>query len=289
MRIALVTAIAAHGLDEDMGPLLAALQAAAVRAEVLAWDDPTVSWARFDAALLRSTWDYARRHAEFLAWCERVGALTRLLNPLELVRWNSDKHYLAELERAGVAIVPTVFLEPGADPESLPPLPEFVVKPAVGAGSRDAARYRAGQRPAAVAHARRLLDTGRSVMVQPYLAAVDAVGETAMIFHDGRYSHAVRKDALLHPEGAASDRPADALFAAESIAAREPDGAELELARRVLAACPDPRPAYARVDVLPAAEGPRLLELELVEPSLFFAHAPGAADRFVQSLLARLH
>lgn len=289
MRIALVTAIAAHGLDEDMDPLLAALQAAGIRAQVLAWDDATVSWARFDAAVLRSTWDYARRHAEFLGWCERVGALTRLLNPHGLVRWNIDKHYLAELERAGVPIVPTVFLEPGADPDSLPSLPEFVVKPAVGAGSRDTGRYHAQQRAAALAHVRRLLETGRSVMVQPYLDAVDAVGETAMIFHDGRYSHAVRKDALLRPEGSASDHPADALFAPECISARDPDGAELELARRVLAACPDPRPAYARVDVLPDAGGPRLLELELVEPSLFFAHAPGAADRFVKSLLARLH
>ena len=96
-RIAIASALAALPLDEDLPALHAALDAAGLQHETLSWDDPTVSWQRFDAVLLRSTWDYTQRLPEFLAWCERVSALTRLLNPLSIVRWNTDKHYLGEL------------------------------------------------------------------------------------------------------------------------------------------------------------------------------------------------
>src|SRR5688500_8722371 len=109
-RIALATAIAAAGLDDDMPALLGACTKAGLHAQVLAWDDPTVSWQRFDAVLLRSTWDYTERLAEFLRWCERVDRVSKLFNPLPVLRWNTDKHYLAELaERGGIPTVPSTF------------------------------------------------------------------------------------------------------------------------------------------------------------------------------------
>lgn len=283
MKIALVTAIAAFALDEDLAPLAEALARAGASCSVVAWDDPTVSWGRFDVAVLRSPWDYTQRPQEFLAWCERIGTQTRLLNPLPVVRWNTDKHYLAELAANGVPVIDSVFLEPGGDPQSLPDHDEFVVKPAIGAGARDTQRYTRGDRAAAVAHAKRLLDAGRSVLVQPYLAQVDASGETALIFFDGVFSHAIRKGPLL----ARGEGPTQSLFAAEQIAAREPATAEFDAAHRALEAIPFGRLAYARVDLLPSPDGPRLLELELTEPSLFFAHAAGSADRFAATLLAK--
>src|SRR3546814_14117355 len=91
LRIALATAVAAFTLDEDMDPLLAACAQAGVTAQRVAWDDPTVSWQRFDAVLLRSTWDYTDRLEEFLAWCERVSTQTQLINPLDVVRWNRSE------------------------------------------------------------------------------------------------------------------------------------------------------------------------------------------------------
>ena len=288
-RIALVTAIAAHGTDDDIPPLAEALARLGVACETLAWDDPTVSWARFDAAVLRSPWDYTLRLPEFLAWCERVAAQTRLLNPLHVVRWNTDKHYLAELAGAGVAIVESVFLEPGDDPAGFPDWDEYVVKPTVSAGSRDTRRYVRAERAAAVEHARALLAAGRSVLAQPYLHEVDQHGETALLYFDGAFSHAIRKAALL----ARGEAPTSHLFAPERIAARVPDAAERAAADRIVALLPRllglgaPLP-YARVDLLPTADGPRLLELELTEPSLFFAHAPGAADRFARALRSRL-
>jgi len=211
-----------------------------------------------------------------------------------VLRWNTDKHYLADLERAGVAIVPSAFAEPGADArEALDAFlaahadaAEFVVKPAIGAGSRDAQRHARADRERAIAHVARLCDAGRSALLQPYLDSVDAHGETALIHFDGVFSHAIRKGPLLlRGEG-----PTDALFAPEHISSRAPDAAERELAARALTAIPFAKPlAYARVDLIRDADGaPRLLELELAEPSLFFAHGEGSARRFAQVLLARV-
>ncbi|MBB5209147.1 ATP-grasp domain-containing protein [Chiayiivirga flava] len=282
--LALATAIAAAGLDDDMPPLLDACLAAGIDTHVVAWDDPTVSWARFDAVLLRSTWDYTQRLPAFLAWCDCMTALTTLLNPLPIVRWNTDKHYLADLAAAGVPTVPSAFVEPGQAADAFPDHDEFVVKPTVSAGSRDTQRYVRAERAAAVAHAQRLLDAGRAVVVQPYLHAVDEAGETALLFFDGRFSHAIRKGPLL-ARGADATR---ALFAAEHITARTPSDEEKAIARRALDAIPHGRPLYARVDLLPSPAGPQLLELELTEPSLFLATAAGAAARFAELLAARL-
>jgi len=289
-RIALVTAIAAAGVDDDLTPLLDACARAGMAVQVRAWDDPTVGWSRFDAAILRSPWDYVPRLREFLDWSERVSEQTRLINPLPVVRWNTDKQYLAELAARGVPIVPTAFVEP--DMEPLPTLQaflalhpqaaEFVVKPTVGAGSKDAQRYARSQEFAAANHLARLLDAERSAMLQPYLSSVDEHGETALMFFAGEFSHAIRKGPLLRPD----EGPTNHLFATESIAPRLPSQDELALADRVMAAARealqlDEPPLYARVDLIrDDAGGPCLLELELCEPSLFFAHAPGSADRF---------
>lgn len=297
-KIALVTAIAATGTDTDMVPLIEACARAGLAAEVRAWDDPSVAWTRYDAALLRSPWDYTERLPEFLAWCERVAAQSRLLNPLPVVRWNTDKHYLADLAARGVAVVPSAFVEPEAEP--LPALQaflaahaeaaEFVVKPTVSAGSRDTQRYARAQEFAAANHIARLLDAGRSVLLQPYLASVDRDGETALLYFDGDYSHAIRKGALLRPD----DGGNGTALVPEQIVAREPGQDEHALAQAVLAAARDALKleaplAYARVDLIRDADGtPRLLELELCEPSLFFPYADGSADRFVARLRERL-
>jgi hypothetical protein len=300
--IALVTAREALELDEDLAPLMAALRAAGAIVETPCWDDAGIDWTRYHAALLRSTWDYVDRIDEFLGWCDRCAAGTRLLNPPDVVRWNTDKHYLVDLARAGVSVVPTRFVEPGEDPgaalvaflagrasaltvgESCE-FAEFVVKPTIGAGSRDAARYRRGDTEQSCAHLARLIGVGRSAMLQPYLERVDRHGETAVLYLGGRFSHAVRKGPLLRA-GAAL---VEGLFAPEDIRARAADQAELEAAAAAFAAVPFDPPIYARIDLLRDAQGaPAVLELELTEPSLFLAHAPGAAESFARDLVRRL-
>ena len=291
-QIALVTAREARGLDEDMPPLRAALQAAGARSEIVDWDNGTVDWGAFDLALLRSTWDYTDRLQEFLVWVDATSRRTTLLNPPSVIRWNTDKHYLAELARATVPVVPSTFIEPGESAAQAlhnflsghGDSPEFVVKPSVGAGSRDTERHLRERAEPAVAQAGRLLDAGRSVLLQPYLDSVDRDGETALIYTAGQFSHAVRKGPLLPPGLAGS--PAVGLFAPEKITPRTPGVDELRVAERVLAALPFAAPLYARIDLIRDAAGaPTLLELELTEPSLFFAYAPGAAERFASAIL----
>src|SRR6187551_1663319 len=137
--IALVTAVAARTRDEDLPPLESALRDAGADVTIAEWDR-SHDWSRFDIALLRSTWDYPQRLLEFLAWAGAVSRVTNLLNPLPVVKWSSDKHYLRDLEKKEVPTVLTRFVEPGELPQqriaellSQPDVDEFVVKPAVGA------------------------------------------------------------------------------------------------------------------------------------------------------------
>ena len=290
--VALATCAQFPGLDDDDRLLLPALSALDIDAVPAVWTDPSVDWASFDLVVIRETWDYVEQHAEFLAWAGAVSVATTLLNPAPVVGWSTDKTYLRDLDRAGVPIVPTEFLVPDGRASGWRPAAthgDVVVKPAVSAGSRDTMRFAARDVDgAAAAHAAALLAAGRTVMVQPYLDAVDDRGETALLFFGGEFSHAIRKGPLLVRD-VEGERVAG-LFVQEDITAREPSPAELSVARRAVAQVPGAQPPlYARVDLVPGPDGdPLLLELELVEPSVFLAHAPGAADRFAAAILASI-
>ena len=295
--LALVSVAAAHPLDEDLVPLSAALDAAGIAHRIVYWDDAFVNWASFSAAVIRSPWDYIDKLPEFLAWAARVSEQTVLLNPLNVIESNTDKHYLDVLAKQGIHTVPSRFIEPEQHAEDglqafLDEFAhaEFVVKPAVGAGSKDAQRYGRDETEAALMHIHRLQFKNRSVLLQPYLSKVDDAGETALLFFNGVYSHAIRKGPLLKR----NEGPTDLLFAPEQIIARAPSDDEHKLAQQVVAALPglfqlDGPLAYARMDLLLDEDGkPCLLELELTEPSLFFNYADGAAERFVKALKSRL-
>lgn len=290
MSVALVTARVAAATDVDLPPLLEALTAAGLAPDAPSWDDPTVDWSRYDLAVLRSPWDYVPRYEEFLEWLTRVEASTTVLNQPSVVRWSTDKRYLRDLAAHGVPVVPTTFHEPDAAlPEPAHLLDEdasatgdVVVKPVVSAGSRDTMRH--SSRASALAHAHELLGAGRAVMVQPYQAAIDAVGETGLVYFEGELSHGFRKAPILGRDA----RPTDAFFAKEEITRREPSEAERTVADAALAAAP-PDLLYARVDLVPDVEGaPIVLELELAEPSYFVAVAPESAARFAACVAARL-
>jgi glutathione synthase/RimK-type ligase-like ATP-grasp enzyme len=285
--IALATAAEVADLDPDDRLLADALARRGVRGVPAVWDDADVAWDRFDLVVVRSTWDYAPRRDAFLAWAETVGGATRLHNPAEVLRWNTDKRYLRDLAADGVPVVPTHWVEPG-DAVAWPgDWDEFVVKPAVSAGSKDTARYLAVDRATAEAHVGALAAAGRTVMIQPYLPGVDTAGETAVLYLDDRCSHAIRKGPLLR-RGAGF---VTGLYAEEEITPRSPAPTEQAVADRVMAATRvrwGPL-LYARVDLVPGPDGrPLLLELELTEPSLFLAHAENAADRFAEAVLRAL-
>lgn len=279
-------------LDDEDRLLIPALAALGIEAMPAVWTDPAMEWTSFDAVVLRETWDYADRRADFLDWTRRVEQQSRLFNPADIVEWNTDKHYLRELMAAGVSVVPTRFLEPGDDPDAWLPEGEFtdvVVKPAVSCGSRDTVRYHTGDPlDQAAAHVKRLLGERRSVMVQPYLDDVDTLGETAMLFLDGEFSHAVCKGPLL--DRGVEGQKVEGLFVKEQIDPRVPTRLEHEAAAAVMDSIPGGRAdvLYARVDLVPGPDGPLLLELELAEPSLFLSHEAGAPTRLAAAIARRV-
>ncbi|MEU6380353.1 hypothetical protein [Streptomyces sp. NPDC046909] len=269
--------------DLDLPVLLDALRAAGAEADAVYWDDDGVDWGGYDLAVIRSTWDYSWRVAEFVAWAERCAKVTRLANPAEVVRWNTDKRYLGELAAAGVPTVPTRYLGPG-DAVDLPADREYVVKPTTGAGARYAARYTPDQHDTAVRQLARMHAEGLTAMVQPYMTGIDAGGERALLYFGGRLLHASRKRAVL-ARGTAFDADKFPHPGLEPWAATE---AEREVAERALAAVPEaPELLYARVDLVDGEDGrPRVMELELVEPNLFLDLHPGSLPSVVAAVLS---
>ncbi|MEU7845489.1 hypothetical protein AB0B39_31485 [Micromonospora sp. NPDC049114] len=290
-RVALVTCTELVDLDPDDRLVLDPLSARGIAAEAVVWDDPAADWSSYDLVVLRSPWDYALRRDEFVAWAASVPAL---VNPADVVRWNTDKRYLAELSAAGVPTVPTSWVEPGETWSPPAGTGEYVLKPSVSAGSQDTGRYDLADpehRDLARAHVRRLSAAGRTTMVQPYLSAVDSEGETALLFLAGpdglAYSHAIRKGPML----TGPDLGPDGLYKAEEISSRAARPEQLAVAERTLAAVPGGtrRLLYARVDLIPGPDGdPVLVELELTEPSLFIGYADGAPDRLATAIATHL-
>jgi glutathione synthase/RimK-type ligase-like ATP-grasp enzyme len=283
-RIALASTSAARKFDEDHAPLAAALEALGLIVEAPSWDDEQVDWKRYDLVLPRATWNYTNDYPKFLRWLDQVARDSWLLNDAATVRWSTNKRYLLDLSAAGLATVSTSVCAPG-EAWFAPDVAEYVVKPAVGAGSRGAHRYLARDESAARLHVAALHAEGREVITQPYLDDVDTYGETAMVCFEGHFSHAVRKGPLL---SLGHDSDPD-LFLAEQMSVRQASSAERVLVERVLAWLAPRNPLYARIDLIRDRAGvPYILELELAEPSLFFALAPGSAARFAGVIERRL-
>jgi hypothetical protein len=269
--------------DGDDDAVVPALSSLGFSVSWAPWDS-SFDFASADAVVLRATWDYPSRRAEFLAWCESVPSL---LNPAPVVRWNTDKSYLVELLDAGLPVVPTT-LVPLGSPASFPSS-DFVVKPAVGAGSRGAARFAGGAD--ASAHVAALHASGHTALIQPYQSSVDIEGELALVYLGGIYSHAFTKGAML---GSTVD--GSGLYLSEKLAPVSPPLDAVALAEDVLDAASAllgilrAELLYARVDLVRGADGkPLLLELELTEPSLGFRQTdPAAVTRFASAVRQQL-
>jgi O-ureido-D-serine cyclo-ligase len=295
--VALVTDEASLPLDYDMPLLKDACRRAAITAEVRSWTDVDTDWSTFDAVLLRSPWTYTERLPDFLAWCERVDGVTQLLNPLPLLRWCLDKTYMADLAARGVPTIPSTFVPPGADARlalreflaSHPEAREIVVKPAVGAYSKDVVRFARTNELEATRHLVRLHGAGCHAMLQPYIDSVDRDGETDLVYFDGVYSHAIHKNPMLLPDGTVN------VPTLESRTSRVADEDERAVASAALAAAaahvglPGPL-LYGRVDVIRDVDGgPMVLEMELAEPSLNLPFTDHGATRFAEALAESLY
>lgn len=273
--------------DPDFPHLAGALEALGLQCHQRAWDDPKVPWDAYRAVVVRSTWDAAERPEEFTRWAREVAGLTTLLNPFPALEWSIDKGYLMDLAGLGVPVVPTRVAAPG-EPWGVPE-GEFVIKPSISAGGRYTARYQLDEIDQARAHVLHLHGAGRSVLVQPYLGAVETVRELKMVYIDGTFSHAARVGPILEPGVAFSDR---LMLGDVQPVASAPSPAELAVAAQALGAarrhlgCELP---YARVDLVPEPSGaPVVMELELVEPFLYLGLAPGSAGRLAEAVARSL-
>ncbi len=277
------------GLDPDDHALVDALTdlGARVRAEV--WNDPSVDWNKSDACLVRSTWDYHKRNDEFTRWVDAVAQETTILNPAPVLRWNSHKFYLRDLENRNVPIVPTIWLKQG----SISRLDELlddrgwsqtVIKPSYGASSDGIAHVR---RPELDSNGAQLyLDSlleYQDVLLQQYVPTLAHEPERALVFINGEYSHAVTKSPFMHanidlvsrahhPPGSSGET----LVAATS--------QEITFAAAALSAAP-PGHLYGRIDIIRHDGSLRVMELELIEPTLYLFAEPKAARNLAHAVL----
>ena len=283
MTIVLATSAALPGLAPDDRLLLRALRARGLAAEPVVWEDRLFDWGGASICVIRSAWDYAYRRQEFLSWVRRTADLLPLWNPAPVVTWNTHKQYLVDLAHRGVPAVPTRVLGAGSRTPLADVLAEtgwqdVILKAAVAQTGRYLMRVRPDGHAAGQRHLDRLLPA-EDMLVQPFLAGINAEGETSLVFVDGAFSHAARK------------RPAPGDFRVHddfdgTIESVTPSAAQMEVARRALAAVDEPL-LYARVDLVPGPDGPVVMELELVEPDLYLATSAGAAERLAAAVAAR--
>ncbi|MDQ1712738.1 MAG: hypothetical protein QOE45_2188 [Frankiaceae bacterium] len=271
-RIALATCAEFPDLYTDDDPLRAALLARGAVPVPAVWDDASVDWAAFDLVVVRSTWDYVERREAFVAWARSV---PRLANSARVVEWNTDKTYLRDLT---VPVVPTTWVTSGtlATVVADRGWTDVVVKPAISAGARNTLRCNAADLAGGEALLRAILAEG-TAMVQPYLPAVEGYGERSLLFAEGAFTHAVRRNPALSLDG-------ETRYDARLVDATD---AELSLAQWVLAEVGEPL-LYARVDLVPDENGaPMLMELEVTEPQLFLRFSTPAAEALADAAVAR--
>ena len=267
-------------LDPDDRLLAGELRKRGMTVSIAIWSDPQVDWSASRMCVLRSTWDYYRRYDEFVQWVATASAVTAIRNDARLITWNAHKSYIRDVERAGVPVVPTEWIERGTV-RSLAELCESrqwlaaVVKPALGAAAHDVLLVHRNRESLARGqeHLERLLPA-QDVLVQPYMAAVETYGERALMFFEGRYSHAVVK------------KPFDTvlLVSDEQSSVVEPTAEELDVAAQAIAAIPG-RTLYARIDLLHDDDGNALIsEVEVIEPGLYLGVYEPARTLFADAI-----
>jgi glutathione synthase/RimK-type ligase-like ATP-grasp enzyme len=265
--VALATAEDWPDLDEDSAPLIPALAERGVDARPVLWTDDAVDWTAFDVVVIRSVWDYFLRYERFLAWVASLPA-ERTWNPPHLVRWNTHKSYLRDLEARGVPVVDTVWVPPGET--AAVPFEDAIVKPAVAGGAEGLERRRRGDAVSAA---------DQELLVQPFLPSIVSEGEVSLFYAAGELTHTVRKvprrgDIRVQPEWGGSR----ALEEPEPEAVAVADHLFAKLAQPVL---------LGRVDLVRAPDGTlRVIELEIIEPRLFLTLAPGAVPAYADAIAA---
>lgn len=282
----LATPYVANIIEED-SILSAALGEQGIESQRVSWSRNDVDWSQFDAAIIRTTWDYFERFDEFRSVLEAIDAATRLLNPKPMLDWNMDKHYLADLGNAGVRVVPTAFLEVGESAASIDALLDYrgwdraVIKPAVsGAARHTYAVEKGATEPSIIETVDRLLQN-EAFLVQPFQDSIVEQGEKTIVVMGGKATHGILKRAKSGDFRVQDDHGG-------TVHDLEPSEQDLAFAARAMQAAQSllgHRALYGRVDFVTDSAGlPALMELELVEPELWIRCAPHCAGPFAAQL-----
>lgn len=253
-----------------------------IRSDPLVWDDDSVDWGAWDAIVIRSCWDYHLKVDRFLGWLQRLQAVRLVvINEPEVMRWNLHKGYLLDVARAGGRIPPTRVITRGARGSLRETIESAgwsatVIKPAISA-SGQSARLIAGRPTDEDERVYAAMVAGGDVLLQADVPNVRRQGEWSLVFFEGRYSHAALKLAApgefrVHIEWGGT------------VESREPPLSLVQQAQRLVDAL-DLGATYARVDGTEVSGDLIIMELEVIEPELFFDRHPDAAGRLADAVM----
>ena len=248
----------------------------------VSWHRPNVCWDDYDMVVVRSPWDYQQSANEFLRVLESIEASKAdLWNSIDVIRWNIQKTYLLKLHEQNLQIVPTQFVVSPTVAQlrqmfNVLQSEQIVIKPVIGANADDAYWLRTDASTEELQHIQSLYK-GRTALIQPFVANVIHWGELSLMFFDGQYSHSILK----------TPKAGDFRVQEEHggrIRTHEPERGEIEFAQRCLTAVPQ-QTLYARVDLVKLEDGqPAVMELELIEPSLYLSYDADSAERFADAI-----
>ena len=253
-----------------------------VALDIQVWNQPGVNWQAYDGLLFRSVWDYHLLPVQFNRWLDTMAALgITTLNPVQVIKQNQHKFYLRQLQLKGVEIIPTVFIErtdnldlSGIETEHK--WPKAILKPAVSANSYKTTLFNAADWRM-VENDYRDVAKERELLLQPFMPEIITQGEVSLIFFNKQYSHAVLKQA----------RPGDFRIQAEFGGEHQifhPEKEVISTAENIISLIEGPL-LYARVDGLLQNGRFILMELEMLEPDLFFDAHPHASERYVDAAI----
>lgn len=262
-----------------------ALNSLGLKTKRLAWDDANFDWSQTKSILFRTTWDYFDRFSEFSSWLKQVSKQTTLFNSEQIIRWNLDKHYLQDLEKNGIHIAQTYFIEHGSK-TTLHKLheqlnwKETVLKPCISGAARHTYKLNSSNISKYEDLFSKLI-THEAMMLQPFQYNIVSKGELSLMVLNGQFTHAVLKKA----------KPGDFRVQDDfggTVHEYKPTNTEISFAENAVKACPE-LPIYARVDIFTDNDGQiALSELELIEPELWFRHFPEAAHVLAKNLNAQI-
>lgn len=267
-------------LDED-NYVKHALENLGLKVKRLAWDNLSFNWESTKSVLFRSTWDYFDRFEEFSTWLNKVSTKTTLLNSEKIIRWNMDKHYLLDLQKKGIHIIPTVYIEIGSKTTLKKIHKEHnwdhtILKPCISGAARHTYKLDPQNIEQHEAVFQELIHK-EAMILQPFQNSIVVKGEVSLIIINGIYTHAVLKKAKKGDFRVQDDWGG-------TVHTYIPNQKEIEFAENAVKACIE-FPVYARVDITTDNDGHlAIVELELIEPELWFRKNPPASDLLAKSI-----